>query len=242
MSDANLANVLDSYILASRKKTYTSLPCLVEKVNREPKNTTVDVRPLTEVTLGNGDIVPAPLLRDVPVMFPSAGGAIIALPVAKGDTVLCTFCMRSFRKWYESDGSKTDSSPSNFHNITGAVAHLGLFAKNSDKNVQENLPEDALEIRYKECTISVKEGEVKIKSTETVNLEADQVILSGDAEAAVLGDTLQGHLDDLKDYVDGHTHNYFPSTQPAPEEVPTSSPLTDSPTVPDILSDHVRLK
>lgn len=45
-----------------------------------------------------------PLLDDVPVVFPSAGGASITLPLAQGDEVLVVFAARCIDAWFQSGG------------------------------------------------------------------------------------------------------------------------------------------
>jgi hypothetical protein len=85
---------------------WTAIPAIVTKVNFSQM--TVEAQPsikgITENENGTTEYVPLPLLVDVPLIFPSAGGFMLTLPIAAGDEVLILFASRCIDAWWQSGG------------------------------------------------------------------------------------------------------------------------------------------
>ena len=85
---------------------WTAIPAIVQSVDFETM--TVEVQPTIQGTVEdeNGAVqsVNLPLLVDVPIVFPSAGGFLITLPIAVGDEVLVVFASRCIDAWWQSGG------------------------------------------------------------------------------------------------------------------------------------------
>ena len=66
-----------------------------------------------------------PIVRDVPVVFPGAGGFRLTFPVAVGDSCLLLFSDRSLDTWL-TGGGEADPVDPRAHHLSDAVALLGL--------------------------------------------------------------------------------------------------------------------
>jgi hypothetical protein len=85
---------------------WTAMPGIVTSVNFEAM--TCEVQPAIQgtVTDENGvtQSVNLPLLVDVPIVFPSAGGFLITLPLKADDEILVVFASRCIDAWWQSGG------------------------------------------------------------------------------------------------------------------------------------------
>lgn len=75
----------------------------------------------------------APVVLDVPLVFPGSGGARLRWPVRRGDTVLLVYADRALDRWLNR-GGELDPGDDRGHAITDAIAIPGLlsFAEASD--------------------------------------------------------------------------------------------------------------
>lgn len=85
---------------------WTALPGIVAKVDLSAM--TVSIQPAIQGQIqksdGSFEYVNLPLLVDVPIVFPRAGGFILTLPVAVGDEVLVVFASRCIDSWWQNGG------------------------------------------------------------------------------------------------------------------------------------------
>ena len=104
-----IRKVVDACLLDAR----VAIPARVERFDAASQK--ADVKPLIkQVRVSNG-----------PVVFPSAGGFRVSLPVAKGDTVLLVFADGSLDKW-KTQGGESDPVDARSHALPDAVAIVGL--------------------------------------------------------------------------------------------------------------------
>jgi len=94
-------------VLDGRQSTiWTALPCIVTSVNLNKM--TLEAQPAIQGSTydenGNAAAVNLPLLVNVPVVFPSAGGFTITFPITSGDEVLIVFSSRCIDAWWQSGG------------------------------------------------------------------------------------------------------------------------------------------
>ena len=73
-------------------------------------------------------LVDYPPLKDVPVMFPSGGGAFLYFPVKKGDQCLLLFNDRDIDSWFEAGGTNPPPS-ARMHSLSDAIAIVGISNK-----------------------------------------------------------------------------------------------------------------
>ena len=196
---ARLTDVFEPSIRSGINKIYTSMPCRVDTVTYTDSGIFLSVTGLTQLTLPSGYVVDSPTIENVPVLLPSAGGAVISLPVAVNDTVLVNFTMRTLEDWLNGDGRAVATTPNISHSINNATAILGLYAKKDPRNPYKDLTKDAVEIRYKNTSIKLTGDDITISSSGKVHIDSDDIQLSEGTEKAVLGES-------LKTWLNAHTH------------------------------------
>ncbi len=85
---------------------WVSIPGIVTKVDFDKM--TLEVQPaiqgIVEDQYGNFKNVNLPVLVDVPIVFPSAGGFTLTLPIKTGDEVIVLFASRCIDSWWQSGG------------------------------------------------------------------------------------------------------------------------------------------
>lgn len=92
---------------ASQAQMWTALPGIIQSFNAEKM--TVEVQPsiqgvLSDPKTGAATNVNLPLLVDCPVIFPSAGGFALTLPIKPGDECLVIFASRCIDAWWQNGG------------------------------------------------------------------------------------------------------------------------------------------
>jgi len=97
--------------------------------------------------------IPVPILVDVPICIPSAGGFSLTLPIEPGDECLVVFGDTCMDNWWEFGCSETDLFPLGEpatqkslrrHNLSDGFAILGV---KSQPKIIENYSTDAMELR-----------------------------------------------------------------------------------------------
>ena len=98
-------------------------------VKYDPTKQVADVLPviLRPYNIGGGEVdhEQLPVLPNVPLLFPRAGGFVLHLPIAVGDHVLLVFCHDSIGIWREK-GSITEPGELQRHSLANAVAIAGI--------------------------------------------------------------------------------------------------------------------
>lgn len=115
-------------VLDGRQSTlWTAMPCIVQKIDLTAM--TVEVQPAIQGTVTNEDgstqNVDYPLLADVPIVFPSAGGFLITFPIAIGDEVLVVMASRCIDSWWQSGGYKNQPMEARMHDLSDGFAIPG---------------------------------------------------------------------------------------------------------------------
>jgi hypothetical protein len=89
-----------------QSRLWTALPGYVVAFDAAAQTVSVQPTIQGQVSDQNGDVqaVNMPLLVDVPVIFPRAGGFAVTFPVAAGDEVLVVFASRCIDSWWQSGG------------------------------------------------------------------------------------------------------------------------------------------
>jgi hypothetical protein len=105
---------------------WTAFPAIVVDVNFGAM--TITARPAINGVLTNPDgsetSVPMPLLVDVPICFPSAGGFILTLPIAVDDEVLIIIANRCIDAWWQLGGTQNPME-ARMHDLSDGFAIPG---------------------------------------------------------------------------------------------------------------------
>lgn len=137
---------------------------------------------------GTFEFVDMPLLVDVPIVVPSAGGFTLSLPIKADDEVLVVFGSRCIDSWWET-GDVGVPMELRMHDLSDGFAIAG------PRSVPKATPLHATNARltndegtaYVELTTA---GIVKLKSTSSIQLEAPDILIQGNL--AVSGATQLG--------------------------------------------------
>lgn len=185
-----MAELLRLAIDSAVRDVWTALPGRVEKY--DPAKQMADVKPLVQDLVATEDgeefAEELPVIPNVPVRFPRAGGFYITVPVEKGDYCLLVFCSRSIDKYLEGSGNDTNPEDFRTHDLADAVALMGVG------------PFSVAISDYQEKRIVIgKEGGTQVHvADDLIELGAKDA-----AEQAVINSKLQTELSRLKSELDG---------------------------------------
>lgn len=141
----NLEEIIRAAVEARQAETWTSLPGIVEEVDF--KKQTMTVRPAIKSARrkadGTVEHVELPMLKDVPIVFPSGGGMTMTFPIKKGDTVFVSFGSRPIDSHMQSDGVQKQVD-ARMHSLSDGFAFVGF---RPEPRKLKNVPSDATQVR-----------------------------------------------------------------------------------------------
>lgn len=189
-----------------QSQIWTCLPAIVSSVDFSAM--TIECQPSIQgmITLPNESMIPVnlPLLVDCPIVFPSAGGFTLTLPIAVGDEVLVIFSSRCIDAWWQQGGVQPPAEL-RMHDLSDGFAILG---PKSQPNVISNISSTNAQLRNNAGDLYIEitqDGKINLKTTAGVNIHGDVVItgeltVSGDIETTTgdvnvpLGEVTAGSL------------------------------------------------
>lgn len=134
-------------------KLYDMRVCLPAEVMKyDPKKQSIDAQPLLKSIYRDKSVLEMPPIFNIPVIFPRAGQAFIALPLKKGDSVTLIFSDRSLDKW-KSVGGKVNPEDVRKHDLSDALALVGGY---SFKQAVEIANDQDIIIKNQKLEIRVK--------------------------------------------------------------------------------------
>lgn len=170
-------------ILGTEEETYRTMgaawkstlrvacPGIIQGFNE--KEQTVTVQPAIREHLRKEDSskewANLPLLLDVPICFPRAGGYALTMPIKKGDECLVIFLDSCIDAWW-SYGNIQNQIEKRRHDLSDAVAILGIW---SQPNVLPNYSTDSCQLRNNDGAAYI---ELKDKN---INMFADSIKING---------------------------------------------------------------
>lgn len=170
---------------------WTALPGIVTSVNFSEM--TCEVQPalqaVTEDETGTQTVVNLPLLVDVPIVFPSAGGFTLTFPLAVNDEVLVVFSSRCIDAWWQSGGIQ-QAMEARMHDLSDGFAIPG---PKSLPNKISAISTTDVQLRNNAGTslLSIKaDGSIQITAA-TVNITGNLVV-TGEVTAGAI--PLTAHL------------------------------------------------
>jgi hypothetical protein len=188
-------------ILGFLAETWTALPGIVQSF--DPQEMTVKVQSAIQVKVrpskGNPQWTVMPPLIHCPVVFPSAGGFILTLPIQQGDEVLVVFASRCIDGWWQQGGTQAQPPELRMHDLSDGFAIPG---PRGQKNLVSNISTTTAQLRtvdgqaYVELTADHK---VNIVAPGGVNINGN-VVVEGTVEATEEGTFNGGHT------VSAHVH------------------------------------
>jgi len=199
------------------KDLHTAMPGIIDTF--DPLTQTCTVQPAIKRIFVGGEAVALPILINVPVSFPSAGGFSITLPVKQGDECLIIFSERSIDNWLQFGELKIPNDR-RFHDLSDGVVIMGL---KSNPNVFTDYDPDNLVIRNIANDVKVTigadnniaidtPGNIAMNAATQIDIVSPTVSIDGalNVTGAIAAESVDGSSDvtgggvSLKD----HTHGY----------------------------------
>lgn len=128
-----------------------AIPAIVVKYNHTKQ--LANVKPLVRTKYKDDKIIQPPVITDVPVIWPRAGGAYLVLPMDVGDTVLLIFTDKNISTWLNSGGT-VDAPDDRKHSLSDCVAIPGLCSFNQ---VKVSTAKDEAALCYNKSKIVIKQ-------------------------------------------------------------------------------------
>lgn len=171
-SPVTMTDAVRQSILYQLNNVHTALPAAI--VSYDYTKQKASVQPLLNKVWMDGTTQPMPILENVPVIFPRAGGASLTFPVVEGDTCLLIFIERSIDLWLAQGGQVNPDDPRKF-DLSDGVALMGLFPYSENSQATNN--SDVL-LTYNGSSIRIKQsGAVVIETANTVAIGTPTVEL-----------------------------------------------------------------
>ena len=146
------------------------LPATIEEYDFKTQKASVQID-LKEV-LANDTSIDYPIITNVPVIFPSSGGASLTMPVKRGDNCIVFFLDRDISSWLIGLSKQAPSS-ARMHNLNDAVALMGLFPFSVESAAKNNTD---LMLSYDDSEILMKpNGEIEILSAKSLKVKTEDI-------------------------------------------------------------------
>lgn len=172
---------------------WTAIPGIVQKVDYDKR--TCEVQPSIQGQIQKPDssyeYVNLPVLVDVPIIMPSAGGFTLSLPIKPNDEVLVVFASRCIDSWWQS-GNIGQPMELRMHDLSDG------FALPGPRSVPKSTPLHAENVRltsddnetYIEITpsseINVKCLKFKVEAAETADIISPIVTVTASTKADII--------------------------------------------------------
>lgn len=142
---------------------WTAMPGIITEVNLGAQTCSVQpaIQGNQELKDGTTQPINMPLLVDVPIVFPRAGGFAVTFPVKPGDECLVVFASRCIDAWWQSGGVQRPIE-SRMHDLSDGFAILG---PTSQPRKLANVQTDGVELRTdsRDTFIKLTPGTIFIK-------------------------------------------------------------------------------
>lgn len=134
-----------------------------------------------------------PLLTDVPILIPNAGGFSLTFPIQQGDECLVAFTDTPLDAWFQSGGTDNNPMSQRRHSLSDGVAIFGV--RSTPRGIQD-YSTDSVQLRTDDGTVVVELTSNTINvNAPTVNVNAENVTVTG-SSSVTLGEstTIDGRL------------------------------------------------
>lgn len=165
-----------------QSEIWTALPGIVSGVNLDAQ--TVSVQPAIQGSISspNGVVqnVNLPLLVDVPIVWPRAGGFALTFPIKQGDEVLVVFASRCIDSWWQSGGIG-QAAEVRMHDLSDGFA---ILAPTSQPKKLSNVSGNNVQLRDESGTTFVEitpDGKARVVAASQIDIEAPTINLTGGA-------------------------------------------------------------
>ncbi len=179
-----------------------ALPAVVQSFQPGPPATVsvlVATKELVEANQGETALslatqaVQLPLLQDVPVAFPSAGGWSMTFPIQPGDECLLVFADTPLDVWWQNGGTENNPISQRRHSLSDAIAIFGLrsrprgLAGYSTTSTQIRNDDQSVVIDLAPGQITVTAPNVAVQCSGAASVQAQTATVTADQDVTVQG-------------------------------------------------------
>lgn len=170
-----------------------SSPGIVKSFDAEKQTVSVQLAVRERVNFdGEIDHKDVPLIVDVPIFMPRAGGYSLTLPVAVGDECLVVFGDNDYGAWWQSGGVQNEIFRRR-HDLNDAFAIVGIW--NQTRTVSD-YSGNSVQIRNEagDSLVEIKEQTINITGAKKVVVVAnEQVNISSNGHTVIEGRVFMDH-------------------------------------------------
>ena len=182
---------------------WTALPGRIASFNAAAM--TAQVQPTVQGKVrardGKTSDVDLPMLLDVPVVFPGAGGYTLTFPVAVGDECLVVFASRNIDSFWQSGGVQPQADR-RMHDLSDGIALVGAISQT--KKIAANTATVQLRSNDGGTYVEIASGGlVTVKAPTKITLDAPEVHTTGKVTTA---GNVESAADVLAQTVSLHNH------------------------------------
>lgn len=136
---------------------WTAMPAIVQSVNLAKMTCVVQlaIQGRFEDPAGGVNYVNIGVLHDCPIVFPSAGGFAVTMPMAAGDEVLVVFASRCIDSWWQNGGYANKPMEFRMHDLSDGFAIPG---PQSQPKLYTGVNTTDLQVRNKAGTVYLSIG------------------------------------------------------------------------------------
>lgn len=163
-----------------QSQIWTALPSVVTAVDLSKQ--TVSVQPSVQGNIsspdGSSQSVNLPVLVDVPIVWPRAGGFALTFPIVAGDEVLVVFASRCIDSWWQSGGVGVQAEV-RMHDLSDGFA---VLAPTSQPKKLNNVSSSNVQLRDEAGTTYVEiapGGKIKLLGATSIDLNAPTINIAG---------------------------------------------------------------
>lgn len=154
-----------------------AIPGIIQSFN--PSEQTVEVKPAIRECLvfdGEEQWTDIPLLVDVPIVLPRAGGYSLTMPIKPGDECLVVFSDMCMDAWWQSGGTQNQVECRR-HDLSDGFAIIGTW---SQPHIIPNYSTGSAQLRNDagSAVVEISGSTINIRGS-AINLEAPNVTVNG---------------------------------------------------------------
>lgn len=187
---------IDAALDGRQSRIWTAMPGIIVRVDYTKMVCDIRLAILGIQNTSNPQTIlnaPYPLLVNVPIVFPQAGGFVLTLPIIIGNEVLVVFASRCIDSWWQNGApiSGSDATPTipldyRFHDLSDGFAIPGPC---SVPNVIPNISTTDAQLRNTAGTTYVSitsDGKIKLVSPSEIDITAPTVKVTGAFSATTI--------------------------------------------------------
>lgn len=185
----NLTESVNALVSSRLEQLNTAIPAKIQSFN--PVTQTVECQcAINRVNKSTGESVAYPLLVDLPIQYPIAGGFALTLPIKSGDDCLVVFAQRSIDGWF-ADGKVKPESENRLHDLSDGIALIGI---SSQADILPNYNTNAMELRNKQGTAKITISDNSIVFTVGgINMTIDASGITTSSDVVINGKSFTTH-------------------------------------------------